>query len=106
MSSHQDCSHEKKQQKKPKQNKTKKKTKKTIKKGALKEKLKIGELTPEASFAEKSMLPTSSAEKIRKTEELEKLKVRSQIFDEINHFRYLADRYIKRNNPTLMGDKT
>ena len=95
----------KKKQKKTKQNKTKK-TKKTIKKGALKEKLKIGELTPEASFAEKSMLPTSSAEKIRKTEELEKLKVRSQIFDEINHFRYLADRYIKRNNPTLMGDKT
>ena len=52
MPSHQDCSHEKKQ----KQNKTKQKTNKQtkiIKNGALEEKLKIGELTPEASFAEK-----------------------------------------------------
>ena len=36
---------------------------------------------------------------------MEKLKERSQIFDEIENDRYLADRYVRRNNPTIMEGK-
>ena len=53
MPSHQDCSHEKKNKNKTKQNKKQTNKKKKIKNGALEEKLKIRELTSEASFAEK-----------------------------------------------------
>ena len=35
---------------------------------------------------------------------MEKLKARSQIFDEIENDRYL-DRYVRRNNPTIMEGK-
>ena len=47
-----------------------------------------------------------NAEKLRQTEELAKLKARSQIFDKIENDRYLADRYVERNNPTLIEGKT
>ena len=43
-----------------------------------------------------------NAEKLRQTEELAKLKARSQIFDKIENHRYFADIYVERNNPTLM----
>ena len=37
---------------------------------------------------------------------LAKLKARSQIFDEIEDDRYLADRYVERNKPTLLEGRT
>ena len=35
-----------------------------------------------------------------------KLNVRSQIFDQIENDRYLADRYVEGNNPTLVESRT
>ena len=73
---------------------------------ALEEKLKMAELLAEASFTEEKHADICNAEKLRQTEELAKLKARSQIFDEVENDRYLSDRYVERNNPTLMEGKT
>ena len=56
----------------------------------------------EASFTEEKHAVICNAEKLRQTEKLAKLKARSQIFDKIESDRYLADRYVERNRPTLM----
>ena len=69
---------------------------------ALEEKLKMAELLAKALFTEEKHAAICNTKKLRQTEELTKLKPRSQIFDEIENDRYLADRYVKRNNPTLM----
>ena len=51
----------------------------------------MAELLTEASFTEEKHAVICNAEKLRQTEELTKLKARSQIFDEIENDRYLAD---------------
>ena len=66
----------------------------------------MAELLAEASFTEEKHADICNAEKLRQTEELAKLKARSQIFDEVENDRYLSDRYVERNNPTLMEGKT
>ena len=66
----------------------------------------MAELLAETSFTEEKHAAICNAEKLRQTEELAKLKARSQIFDEIENDRYLADRYVERNNATLMEGKT
>ena len=78
----------------------------SVRERALEEKLKMAELLAEASFTEEKHAAIFNAEKLRQTEELAKLKARSQIFDEIENERYLADRYLERNNPTLMEGRT
>ena len=62
----------------------------------------MAELLAETSFTEEKHSAICNAEKLRQTEELAKLKARSQNFDEIENDRYLADWYVERNNPTLM----
>ena len=56
-------------------------------------------------MTEKNHAAIYNAEKLWQIEELEKLKARSQIFDKIENDRYLADRYVRRNNPTIMEVK-
>ena len=56
-------------------------------------------------MTEKNHAAIYNAEKLWHIEELEKLKARSQIFDKIENDRYLADRYVRRNNPTIMEVK-
>ena len=60
----------------------------------------------EALFTEEKHAANCNTEKLRQIEELIKLETRSQIFDEMENDRYLADRYTERNNPTLISDKT
>ena len=59
-----------------------------------------------ASFTEEKHAALCNAKKLSQTEELAKLKARSQIFDKIENDRYLADRYVERNNPTLIQGRT
>ena len=73
---------------------------------ALEEKLKIAELLAEASFTEEKHTAICNTKKLRQTNDLAKLKARCQISDKIENDRYLADRYIERNNPTLIGSRT
>ena len=77
-----------------------------MKERALEEKLKMAELPGEASFTEEKHAAICNTKKLRQTEELAKLKTRFQIFDEIENERYLADRYVERNNPTVMEGRT
>ena len=51
----------------------------------------MAELLAETSFTEEKHAAICNAEKLRQTEELAKLKARSQNFDEIENDRYLAD---------------
>ena len=60
----------------------------------------------EASFTEEKHVANCNAEKLRQTEVLARLKARSQMFDYLENDRYLTDRYVKRSNSTLMGDRT
>ena len=66
----------------------------------------MAELLAESSFTEKKHAAICNAEKLRQTEELTKLEARSEIFDEIENDKYLADRYVKRNNSTHMEGRT
>ena len=66
----------------------------------------MAELLTEASFTEEKHAVICNPEKLRQTEELTKLKARSQIFDEIENDRYLADTNVERNNPRLMEGTT
>ena len=50
------------------------------------------ELLAEALFTEETHAAICNAEKLRQTGKLVKLKARSQIVDEIENDRYLADR--------------
>ena len=78
----------------------------SVRETALEEKLKIAELLAEASLTEKKHAAIYNVEKLRQTEEIAKLKAISQIFDEIENDRYLADKYVKRSNPALMEGRT
>ena len=64
------------------------------------------ELLAEGSFTEEKHVAICNTEKYRQTDKLAKLKARSQIFDEIENERCLADRYVERNNPMLMEGGT
>ena len=66
----------------------------------------MAELLAETSFTEEKHAAICNTEKLRQTEELAKLKARSQIFDEIENDRYLADTNVERNNPRLMEGTT
>ena len=55
----------------------------SIKERALEEKLKLAELMAEAPFIEEKHAAIYNAEKLRHTEELAKLKARSQILEEL-----------------------
>ena len=78
----------------------------SVRERVLEEKLKMAELPAEASFTEEKHTAICNAKKLWQTEELAKLKARSQIFDKIENERYLADRYVERNNPTVMEGRT
>ena len=73
-----------------------------VRERALEEKLKMTELLAEASFTEETHAAICNADKLRQTDKLAKLKARSQIVDEIENDRYLADRSVERSNSTLM----
>ena len=69
-------------------------------------KTKTGRVTGRILIHRKKHAAICNAEKLRQTEELAKLEARSQIFDDIENDIYLADRYVKRNNPTHMEGRT
>ena len=64
------------------------------------------ELLAEASITKEKHFAICNTKKLRQTEELARLKARSQNFDEIKNEGYLADRYVERNNSTLMEGRT